>query len=47
MDFYGWYGEFQITHSVARIVLKNTGLVITSDDASRPFESRPGVLLGD
>lgn len=41
VDFYGWYGEFQITHSVARVTLASTGQVITSEDATLPAVGTP------
>jgi len=41
VDFYGWYGEFQITHCVAEAVLESTGKLITSHDATAPTW-RPG-----
>ena len=30
VDFWGWFGEFQITHSMARITLDSTGQDITA-----------------
>ena len=41
VDFYGWYGEFQITHCTAEVVLESTGKAITSQDATPPTW-RPG-----
>lgn len=46
VDFYYWYGEFQITHAVARIVLTGTGQVITSEDEEWPIvRAIPGPRL--
>ena len=35
IDFYGWFGEFQITHCVARITMG--GKLITSEGPRRPL----------
>jgi hypothetical protein len=36
VDFHGWYGEFQITHSVADVRLNSTGALVTSRTATPP-----------
>jgi hypothetical protein len=37
VDFWGWYGEFQVTHCVAEIRLDSTGKLITSPDGNSPL----------